>query len=79
LHCGICFRTVLDKGIGVSIGIDTILRVDLGLDSKPLDFVARGAKLRCAAANDPYFHRFILFDLGSLFEAGSAMVTPTVV
>jgi hypothetical protein len=26
-----------------------------------------GAKLRCAAANDPYFHRFILFDLVVLY------------
>ena len=54
-------------GISVRIGIDTILGVDVGFDNKPLDFVTRGAQSSCAAANDSYFHRFIVSSVVVLF------------
>ena len=71
---------VFGMDVGVGVGIDTVLGVDVGFDSKPLDLVTRGAQVFCAAADDPYFHSVYLFELGgSVLEAGTAMVTPTVV
>jgi len=58
---------VLDKSIGVRIGIDTVMDVDVGFDNKPLDFVKRSAQVSGIAANGPYFHRFIFSGLVVLF------------